>query len=98
MLSPKEVIGNHIKRFRLKKGLSGAELAERLLCSQQHISRIERGVVRLNMMQIQYLADSLDITIDRLLEGIGFQNSPLERFYHQECYFQAEGVFLDSHS
>jgi transcriptional regulator with XRE-family HTH domain len=98
MISPKEIVGGNIKRIRLKKGLSGAELAERILCSQQHISRIERGLTRLNMEQIQHLANSLDISIERLLEGIGFQDNPLDKIYNQECYFQAEGLFGGSHS
>lgn len=98
MVSPKEIVGNNIKRIRLNKGLSGAELADRLLCSQQHISRIERGVIRLNMEQIQFLADSLDVSINYLLEGIGFQCNPLDKIHNQECYFQAEGLFMMSNS
>lgn len=96
MISPKEIVGSNIKKFRLKKGLSGAELADRLLCSQQHISRIERGLTRLNMEQIQHLANSLDVSIELLLEGIGFQDNPLEQIYNQVHYFQAEGLFTGS--
>ncbi|MEQ4733185.1 helix-turn-helix domain-containing protein [Providencia rettgeri] len=44
-LSPKEIVGGNIYKARRAKGLSGSELADLLLCSQQHVSRIERGVI-----------------------------------------------------
>ncbi|HAT1515433.1 TPA: helix-turn-helix transcriptional regulator [Morganella morganii] len=97
MISPKEMIGCNIRRIRLSKGLSGAELAERLLCSQQHVSRIERGIVRLNITQIQHLAGALEVSIDNLLEGMGYQYDPLEQIYNQACYSQEEGLFIASH-
>lgn len=93
MISPKEIVGSNIKRIRLKKGLSGAELAERLLCSQQHISRIERGLTRLSVAQIYCIADCLNVNIQWLLEGVGFLANPLDRIYDQMYYFQAEDLF-----
>ncbi|MDN0005299.1 helix-turn-helix transcriptional regulator [Providencia stuartii] len=48
-LSPKEIVGSNIHKARRAKGLSGSELADLLLCSQQHVSRIERGVIRLHL-------------------------------------------------
>lgn len=98
MLLPREIVGDNIKKIRLQKGFSGAELADLLFCSQQHISRIERGVIRLNIEQIKHIADSLGVNIYILLEGVGYQSNPLEYIYNQVCYFQAEGLFTESNS
>ncbi|MCX3071368.1 helix-turn-helix domain-containing protein [Providencia stuartii] len=92
MVAPREVVGNNIKGIRLKQGLSGSELADLLSYSQQHISRIERGLIRLNIEQIQYIANGLGVRIEELLDGIGFQTSPLVQIYSQACYFQGGRV------
>ncbi|MGG4607733.1 helix-turn-helix domain-containing protein [Providencia sp. Me31A] len=70
MLSPKEIVGSNIKRIRQNQGITGSDLARLLLCSQQHVSRIERGLVRLNIEQIQLVADRLNVSISLLLRGV----------------------------
>ncbi|HDN2513736.1 MULTISPECIES: helix-turn-helix domain-containing protein [Providencia] len=92
-LSPKEIVGSNILRARRAKGLSGSDLADLLLCSQQHVSRIERGVIRLHLEQIQQIASSLDVDINYLLDGVGFQNSSINYIHNMECYFKSEGLF-----
>ncbi|MEX5926060.1 helix-turn-helix domain-containing protein [Providencia hangzhouensis] len=92
-LSPKEIVGGNIYKARRAKGLSGSELADLLLCSQQHVSRIERGVIRLHLEQIKQIANSLDIDINCLLDGVGFQNNSVNYIHNMECYFKAEGWF-----
>lgn len=98
MTSPKEIVGSNIKNIRLEMGLNGVELADLLMCSQQHVSRIERGAVRLNMVQILHIADCLNVSVNVLLKGVGFQYNPLDNLCKLENYFQAEDLFTTSNS
>lgn len=47
-----KIIGENIKRERLKKGIDQVELAEACKISGSHFSRIENGQVRINVEQL----------------------------------------------
>lgn len=74
-LLPKVIVGNNIKRIRQEKGFSGSSLSKLLLYSQQHISRIERGEVRLHLSQVIHIANCLEVEVKELLFGVGFQEN-----------------------
>lgn len=60
-------IGNQIKKIRREKGLSQAELAEKVGVSDKTISKWETGIALPNLMDVKSLCDALDIRIDNLL-------------------------------
>ena len=60
-------IGNQIKKNRKEKGLSQAELAEKVGVSDKKISKWETGIALPNLMDVRLLCDALDIRIDNLL-------------------------------
>ena len=67
-------IGNRIREFRLKRGLSQERLAELLDLSPQQMQKYEAGASRLNTDKLQQLADVLGLTIFAFFEG--YANMP----------------------
>ncbi|MGJ3356009.1 helix-turn-helix domain-containing protein [Providencia sp. Je.9.19] len=86
-LKPEDILGQNIRECRRNKGFSGSDLASIICCSQQHISRIESGSVRLNVSQIKYIADCLDTKVDSLIFGIGFQYEGLDNINLGKFYY-----------
>lgn len=73
-VSASTVIGSKLRRFRKTLGLTGAELGEIINCSQQHVSRIESGVSKLNIEQIYFISKKTEISMFHLLQGIGYED------------------------
>lgn len=63
------LIGGHIRDIRSAKGLTQAELAEKIDVSTPFISKIERGVKHPSLETLISIASSLGTTIDVLLLG-----------------------------
>lgn len=63
------LIGRHIKDIRSAKGLTQAELAEKIDVSPPFVSKIERGVKHPSLETLISIASSLGTTIDVLLLG-----------------------------
>ena len=59
-----------VRAMRALKGLSQGQLAERLGCSQAHISRIEKGEVTPPKSDATQLARALDVTPQTLFPNI----------------------------
>mgnify|MGYP002795186091 CR=1 FL=1 len=57
-------VGNQIKKIRRERGLSQAELAEKVGVSDKTISKWETGVVLPNLIDLKSLCDILDVRID----------------------------------
>lgn len=62
-----ETIGKRVSDARRKKGLSQTELATAIMCSQNNISKIERGISGANLENLARIAKALDVTEDYLL-------------------------------
>lgn len=62
-------IGNNIKKFRNKKGLSQELLAEMLHVSQATLSNIESDKSVPDVILLQQIADALDTNINDLLDS-----------------------------
>ena len=60
-------LAKRVESFRKRSGILQAELAEKLGVTQPMISRIERGLVRLNGELIMTLAEIFSISTDELL-------------------------------
>ena len=61
------ILGERIKYVRKKRGLSQAELVQRLNCTQAALSQYERGVREPSIGDLGNIADSLNTSTDYLL-------------------------------
>ena len=62
-------LGRRIQRIRHERGLTQAELAERVDVSPPYISHIERGVKTTSLDTLVRIAESLGVTLDVLFLG-----------------------------
>lgn len=92
-LFSRKIIGERIRQIRKQKGLSGFDFAELLMCSQQHVSRIEAGLVRLSVAQLYLISNSLAIDIVELISNVGYQDNELLRIEKASLYYRAEEVY-----
>ncbi len=63
-------IGEKIKKKRRELGISQEDLAERLGVTYQQIQRYENGTNRLNVENIQVIADILNVPLSYLFSSI----------------------------
>lgn len=60
-------IGNLIKTYRQKKGLSQMELGERIGVSYQQIQKYEKGISSLSIKRLRQISKELDLPIESFL-------------------------------
>lgn len=60
-------LGKRIKLIRNKRGISQAELAERVGCSAPFISYVESGLKSMSLETFIYIANALGVSADELL-------------------------------
>ncbi|MGD9605719.1 MAG: helix-turn-helix domain-containing protein [Bacilli bacterium] len=82
------MIGENIKRFRLEKGLTQKELAEKLFVTAQAVSRWENGEVEPSVSTIAEMAKIFNVSSDEIL-GVGGFNQ------RQEVKIEKEYVYQD---
>lgn len=59
-------LDNHLKDLRTRKGLTQAELAERVGVSRKTINTVENGVFTPSATLALKLARALDVTVEKL--------------------------------
>lgn len=64
-------VGNRVREFRIRKGLSQQALGERVGVSFQQIQKYERGTNRMGSSRLVQIADVLDIPVSSFFEGLG---------------------------
>ncbi|MFS3860886.1 helix-turn-helix domain-containing protein [Proteus mirabilis] len=74
-------MGSEIKRLRIKKGLTGAELGKLINLSQQQISRYERGLNCINMAKLLDILHALDTSPLQYMMTV-FKETPPTFFYY----------------
>ncbi|MEY0974198.1 helix-turn-helix domain-containing protein [Providencia huaxiensis] len=57
------LLGNHLRKARVSKGLSGNELGSIIHLSQQQVSRYELGINKLSLDKLIEIVIFLDIDI-----------------------------------
>ncbi|EMM0236946.1 helix-turn-helix transcriptional regulator [Providencia rettgeri] len=92
-LTSSEIIGLNIRKRRNSKGMSGAEFADVLSYSQQHISRIELGNVKLNLGQLSLIAEALDSNLNDLLAGIGYISDKTQEVKEADFFLFQKSLF-----
>jgi transcriptional regulator with XRE-family HTH domain len=60
--------GNKIKHFRLLKGFSQEKMAELLGIAPKSYGNIERNITDVNLSRLQQIADTLEVSLPRLLD------------------------------
>mgnify|MGYP001574859641 CR=1 FL=1 len=60
--------GKNVREIRLKKGMSQADLAKILNVHVTYISGIERGLRNMSLKNIEKLAKSLEVPIEKLIK------------------------------
>lgn len=73
------VVGKHIKEIRLARGITQAELAERVERSTTFIAHIENGTKRPGLETLINIASALGSTVDEILLG----NQPVDKMTYQ---------------
>ncbi|MBR6594332.1 MAG: helix-turn-helix transcriptional regulator [Clostridia bacterium] len=80
-----KTIGQRIRNYRTKLGLSQEKLAELSGCHPTYIGQLERGEKNATIESIQKIATSLNISLSKLFENLGGANTD-ERNIPLECY------------
>jgi transcriptional regulator with XRE-family HTH domain len=62
-------LGQRIRDLRRKRGLTQEQLAELADLSTPYVSHLERGSKKASLAVLVRLAESLGVTVDRLLSG-----------------------------
>lgn len=74
-----ELFGRNLKRIRLAQSLSQEDLMARADVHRTQISKYERGETEPQLEILARLAKGLGVSIDSLVEGIGWQEKPFPR-------------------
>ena len=69
------LMGERLKKARVKKGYTQEELAEAIKVSIAYISRIETGKTHINLKRLSELCSILDVTESYVLEGVSINSS-----------------------
>ena len=62
--------GNRVRELRLSKGLSQESFAARCELDRTYVGGIERGERNLALLNIESIANALDITLSELMKGL----------------------------
>ena len=63
-------LGKRIHECREHSGMTQAELSERIGCSSNHLSRIERGIKPCSIDLLAAMSSALQVSTDYLLTGM----------------------------
>ncbi len=65
--------GNHIRKLRKEKSISGSELSRLLFMDKPNITRIEKGRVNPSLYMIKQICKALDISLDELFKDFKYR-------------------------
>jgi transcriptional regulator with XRE-family HTH domain len=68
-LAVQKKFGKHLKKLRLDRKITAAELAKRTEIEPSHISRLEAGESNPTLYTLTIIANALDITLEELFKG-----------------------------
>ncbi len=64
-----QFVGENIRKMRLDKKMTQAELAEKSDLDKQSIFRIEKGKLNMSIATLFKIADALEVSTDKLMYG-----------------------------
>lgn len=80
-----KIVGQRIRNYRTKLGLSQEKLAELAGCHPTYIGQLERGEKNATLESLEKVTAPLNVSLSKLLENLGGENSS-ERNIPLECY------------
>ena len=80
-----KAIGQRIRNYRTRRGLSQERLAELSGCHPTYIGQLERGEKNATLESVEKVAAALNISLSRLIENLGKPDTS-ERNIPLECY------------
>ena len=66
-----KIIGQRIRSYRTKKGLSQEKLAELAGCHPTYIGQLERGEKNATLESVEKIASAMDISLSELFDKLG---------------------------
>jgi len=66
-----KIIGQRIRNYRTKKGLSQEKLAELAGCHPTYIGQLERGEKNATLESVEKIASAMDISLSELFDKLG---------------------------
>ena len=86
----KFIIAKNIQKLRQEKGMTQAELAEKINYSDKTVSKWERGESLPDIVVLKNVADLFEVTLDYLVEeeheGNSVTREMMDRNYRRNCY------------
>lgn len=86
----KFIIAKNIQKLRQEKGMTQAELAEKINYSDKTVSKWERGESLPDIVVLKNVADLFEVTLDYLVEeeheGNPVTREMIDRNYRRNCY------------
>lgn len=73
-------IGEHLRYYRLQKGLSQEQLALISKVNTSYLGQIERGIKNPSVHILNKIASGLEITFEQLVHGHEYENVPRTTF------------------
>ena len=70
-----KIIGQRIRNYRTKKGLSQEKLAELAGCHPTYIGQLERGEKNATLESVEKIASAMDISLSELFDKLGKSGS-----------------------
>ena len=90
MQALKFIIAKNIQKLRQEKGMTQAELAEKLNYSDKSVSKWERGESLPDIVVLKSVADLFEVTLDYLVEeehnGKPVTKEIMDKNYKRNCY------------
>lgn len=71
MIQLTKIIGQRVRHYRLEKGWSQEQLAERAGCHPTYIGQIERGEKNATVESLWKISSGLGVSLSKLFECIG---------------------------
>ena len=66
-----KIMGQRIRNYRTKKGLSQEKLAELAGCHPTYIGQLERGEKNATLESVEKIASAMDISLSELFDKLG---------------------------
>ena len=80
-----KTIGQRIRNYRTKLGLSQEKLAEYAGCHETYIGQVERGEKNATLESIEKIASALGVPLSQLFEKLG-ETDEKDKHIPLECY------------
>ena len=94
-----DLIGMNIQKHRERKGLSQAELGDRIDSSERHIRRIEGGHCGVSLNLLVSIANALDASVDDILgNNLKYSDSSIETQINKlffDCNTTEKSILID---